>query len=209
MASPDEETPLMSALLAVDAEELSRELAKNWGLILLVGSINLLCGILALFSPTAATSVAFAFITAALLVGGCFNLLGSCYSQICYQKTAAILGIFQILLGILMATHALESLIVITWWIAVMFMIEGFYRCMLAYKNRDMTGWRSTFFSGVCAILFSLTVILAFPSSSGYTLGILLGVNFVMFGSLRIALGMMGREIANNQIESGAYMAAP
>jgi hypothetical protein len=90
------------------------------------------------------------------------------------------------------------------------FMIEGFFRCRLAKRNRDMTGWRSTFGSGVCAILFSLLVLLAFPSSSAYTLGILLGVNLVMFGTLRIALGLMGREIANNnQIESGVYVAAP
>ena len=214
MASPDEQTPLMSnifyqSLLAVDAEELSRELARNWGLILVVGAINLLGGILALLSPIAATVVALAFITAALIVVGCFNLLGACYHERCYKTASGLVGTVQILLGILMATHAVESLIILTWMIAVMFMIEGSFRCMLAYRNRDMTGWRSNFGSGVCAILFSLLVLLAFPSSSAYTLGILLGVNLVTFGTLRIALGLMGREIANNQIEIGEYVAAP
>lgn len=214
MASPDEQTPLTSnifyqSLLAVDTEELSRELAKNWGLILVVGAINLLGGILALLSPIAATVVALAFITAALIVVGCFNLLGACYHERCYKTASGLVGTVQILLGILMATHAVESLIILTWMIAVMFMIEGSFRCMLAYRNRDMTGWRSNFGSGVCAILFSLLVLLAFPSSSAYTLGILLGVNLVTFGTLRIALGLMGREIANNQIEIGEYVAAP
>jgi uncharacterized membrane protein HdeD (DUF308 family) len=54
-------------LLAVDAEELSSEHAKNWGLILVVGAVNLLGGILALFSPVTAVAMALALITVALL----------------------------------------------------------------------------------------------------------------------------------------------
>ena len=108
-----------------------------------------------------------------------------------------------------MATHAVESLKVITVWIAIIFMMDGTHRIVLAMKNRDiMRGWIGTLVSGICAILFSILVLIAMPGSSTYTLGILMGVNFVTFGLFRISIGMIGRQLAHEQLEA-AYISAP
>jgi uncharacterized membrane protein HdeD (DUF308 family) len=73
----------------------------------------------------------------------------------------------------------------------------------LALSNKDMSGWVSYLVSGICSILFSIIVWSAFPASSVYTLGILLGVNWVTYGCLRIVLGLAGRSTAKSLMAAG------
>jgi uncharacterized membrane protein HdeD (DUF308 family) len=101
-----------------------------------------------------------------------------------------------------MATHSVTSLAVLTSIVAALFLVEGVFRCILALKNRDLSGWPLTLASGVIAVAFSITVWSAFPTSSEYTLGILLGVNWITYGCLRIALAMYGRATAQSLIDS-------
>lgn len=214
MTSSNEQTPLMNgmyALAELDAEEMSQELAANWKILLALGGVNLLCGILALVSPVPATEVAFMLIVLSLFAAGGFNTLGMFYVEKCYRKASGIVGMCQTLLGVLMVTIGEEgSLLILTILIAALFVVDGTYRSVLAYKNRDMPGFGTMMGSGICQILFGLLVILAFPRSSLFTIGILLGVNLFFFGTSRIALGLLGRKIANNQIEAagGDYVSA-
>jgi len=180
MSSPDESAPLMSLVFGaveVDAAILEYELAKNWGLILSIGIINVIGGIFALISPVSASVVVLAFLTGAMIVIGFINVCGVCFVENCYRLASLLGGSFMLLLGILMATHVVERLVVLTSLVAAIFMSEGLFRSILALKNRDMPGWGLGLASGICAILFSILIISAFPRSSEYTLGILLGVN--------------------------------
>jgi uncharacterized membrane protein HdeD (DUF308 family) len=68
--------------------------------------------------------------------------------------------------------------------------------------------------SGIFAIVLSLILILALPRDSEYTVGILLGVNWVIHGAQRIALGLKGRATANAALAAansgeGGYENAP
>lgn len=93
-------------------------------------------------------------------------------------------------------------------------MLEGLARAILAFLNRDMPGWISVLISGICAILLSIIIITAMPTSAEYTLGILLGTNWVTFGIQRIMLGMVGRSTASEALATtnaptGEYANAP
>jgi uncharacterized membrane protein HdeD (DUF308 family) len=147
-----------------------------------------------------------------MIVIGFINLCGVCYVENPCRLASFLGGSFMLLLGILMATHVVESLLVLTSLVAALFMAEGIFRSTLALKNREIPGWGLSLASGICAILFSILVISAFPASSAYTLGILLGVNWLTFGSQRIALGLMGRATAKAALQApggGDYIGAP
>jgi uncharacterized membrane protein HdeD (DUF308 family) len=57
--------------------------------------------------------------------------------------------------------------------------------------------------TGIGAALISAIIWSAAPTSSSVTLGILLGINWIMYGSLRIVLAFYGRTTAHNLIEGG------
>lgn len=200
----NEGTPLLGLTLAVDAAAFDVELARDWGWILSAGIINLVGGVCALFAPTAATTVVLVFIAGGLIVIGTVNLLGVCYVEQCYRAVTFVSGAIQLCLGVLMATHSITSLVVLTSIVAAMFMVEGIFRIILSLKNRDLSGWGMTLASGILAVAFSAVVLFSFPTSSGYTLGILLGVNWITYGCLRIALAMYGRATAQTLMNAGS-----
>lgn len=202
MSSNDEGTPLLGVTLAVDAAAFDLELARNWGWILSCGIINFVGGICALFLPIGVTKVVLVFIAGGLIVVGAVNLMGVFFVEQSYRLASFISGAIQLALGILMATHSVMSLWVLTSIVAALFMVEGIFRCILALKNRDLSGWSLTLASGVIAVAFSIAVWSAFPISSEYTLGILLGVNWIAYGCLRIALAMYGRATAQSLMDS-------
>jgi len=199
----NEGTPLLGLTMAVDAAAFDLELARDWGWILAAGMINLVGGIFALFSPTAASVVVLAFVSGGLIVIGFINMMGVCYVEQCYRLATFVSGSMQLVLGILMATHSIMSLVVLTSIVAAIFMVEGIFRVVLSLKNRDLSGWGMSLASGICAVIFSIVIWTAFPTSSAYTLGILLGVNWAAYGCLRIALAMYGRATAHSLIEAG------
>jgi len=195
---------LLGALgMAVDEAALDTELAVNWGWILTGGILSLIGGIFALISPVSATVVVVTFIACAMIVIGGFSMLGVCFIEQCYRVPSFLSGAVLLALGICMSTHIVTSMVVLTGIVAVLYMIMGIFQCSLAFANPDMPGKCSYLTSGICAILFSVIVWSAFPASSVYTLGIILGVNWVTNGLLRITLGFAGRSTAKSLMSAG------
>jgi uncharacterized membrane protein HdeD (DUF308 family) len=200
--------------MQVDPAALEMQLARSWGWMMAAGAINLVGGIMALCAPITATLAFLGLLTFGMILMGSINMCGVCYLEECYRVPAFLGGFFIALLGVLMASNVVESLMVITILVAVSYMLEGVIRSILAFKNRDMPGWTSVLVSGISAILLSFIILAAFPMSSEYTLGILLGVNWVTWGVQRIVLGMVGRAKANQALESAGtggaeYVGAP
>ena len=151
---------------------------------------------MALFCPTVASNVVLGLFTFGMIVIGIITMLE--VFTVKYFRGPAIIGGFTLLvLGFLMATNAAQSLVVMTIAVAVLYMCAGIFRIVLARRNAEMKGYMPLLVSGICAIVFSLIIILAMPRDSEYTLGILLGINWVTYGAQRIVLGLYGRATAN------------
>jgi uncharacterized membrane protein HdeD (DUF308 family) len=170
-------------------------------------------GIMALFSPTLASNVVLGLMTFGMIVIGILTMLE--VFTVKYLRGPALIGGFTlVVLGFLMATNATQSLVVITVAVAAIYMCAGIFRVVLARRNPEMQGYMPLLVSGIFAIVLSLILILALPRDSEYTVGILLGVNWVVHGAQRIALGLKGRATANAALAAansgeGGYENAP
>lgn len=154
-------------------------------------------------SPISATVVVVTFIACALIVIGAFSMLGVFFTEQCYRCPTFVMGATQLALGICMSRNIVTSMVVLTGIVAVLYMILGIFQCSLACGNSGMPGYCSYLTSGICSILFSVIVWSAFPASSVYTLGIILGVNWVTNGIFRIAIGFSGRSEAKTLMAAG------
>lgn len=212
MMGSTETTPLNSsygAIFNLTREESSRELAKNWGWIQLVGILNVVCGILALLAPIVATEVAYVLIVVSLLFAGILHISGFWYAEAGHRIPTLVAGIVQVALAVVLQFHPVAGLTIFTIVVAVLFLSEGFFRIGLACQNRDMPGWGWTFFNGLSAATFSVVVMISLDMTKFYTLGILLGVNLLVLGMSRIALAQVGRSIANATIDDAAVASEP
>lgn len=208
MAPPTEDTYLLIGtyrLTDASVDEMKREIAKNWGWLVVSGMLNLFIGFWALACPNVASAFAIFWIGLTLMIVGLANMAGLWYVEKGLRTASFILGLCQVGLGILALKYPFESLAMLTIFIAIVFMSDGLYRILLACSNRErgLPHWGWTLANGVASIAFSCLVLSAFPMSSLFTIGILVGVNLISLGIARIVIGMEGRKIANEQIESG------
>ena len=195
----------------------TKELARNWGWVMAIGWINLVGGVMALCSPFTATVAILGLLVIEMILLGSLNMCGVFFLEKSYKAPAFIVGLVLAVLGFLMATNAMRSITLLTILVAVTFMVEGIYRSTLGLWNRDLPGWKSVLGSGLFEILLSAVIIALFSAASQYTLGILLGINWVIYGVQRIALGLLGRDTANKALdksmeteaEGGDYVDAP
>jgi len=197
----------------INTDVVEMELAKNYGFLLAVGSINVLFGIMALFAPIAASMVILGFLSFTMILLGVVNM-GEGFSVKYHRGPAVVGGFILVVLGFLMVTNAVSSLMVMTVAVALMYLCAGIYRAFLARKNPDMQGSKAVLISGIVAIIVSVIIIATIPFSSRITLGLLLGFNWIAYGGQRIALGLIGRETANRALEtvranSDDYASAP
>lgn len=199
MSSANEGTPLLGGLsMAVDEAAFNTQLASEWGWILAGGILSLVGGIFALMSPITATVVVVTFLSCSLIVIGAFSMLSVFFVEQCFRCASFVSGAVLLALGICMSTHLVTSMVVLTGIVAVLYMVMGIFQCSVALGNPEMPNKCGYLTSGICAILFSIIVWSAFPASSAYTLGIILGVNWVTHGFLRMTLGLAGRSTAKS-----------
>lgn len=207
-----ETTPLLFPynLINADAELAAADIAKNWGWIMAAGIINLIAGVFAIMSPTTATALLLLFASFTLVIAGAATMSGVCFAEAGMKSQSFVLGLAEIIVGLILWKYPFSSLMFATLMIAVVYMVNGAYLCGMAVQNWDSpnSGWN--LISGFCGILFSILVMSAYPMSSLYTIGIIVGVNLINIGIARFAIANKGRMLAaeNAQIEAAPATAA-
>jgi len=125
-----------------------------------------------------ATEVILWWIALLLLLVGILHVSGFWYAEHGMKWSTMSVGVVQIILAIVVFTHPLGSLMLLTILIALAFMVEGLFKVIVALQNRHqhLPGWGLLFFSGLASVLLSFVVTAALPYSATYTIGILVGV---------------------------------
>lgn len=106
------------------------------------------------------------------------------------------IGLIQLVLGVVMIKHPYSTLLTITIWLAIPVLLDGLYHCAVCFNNRELKGWGMCLVSGVSSVLLAVLVFIGLPESSMYTIGILIGVNLLTVGNMRIHVAWEGRAVA-------------
>jgi len=164
---------------------------KHWILLLVAGAISLVAGLMALLNPFAAS------LTVELLAGWSFVLVGliTVFSAFRDQGWGArifmlLLGALILLLGINLLAHPLRGLLSLTYAAAMIIMIAGVFRLMLAFKI-DLPQFRWIMgLSGVLSIALALMIFANFPQSAVIVLGVYLAIELISNGVSLIAISL-------------------
>ena len=163
---------------------------KRINIYLIVTAVLLIAlGVVCIFNPGAG------FVSAAWLMG--LFILASGISSLIFGLRAqaflpnagstTLLAIFQIIVGLMLATNILASQIALIAVFAMWVMLEGVSLAVLSidYKKGGYDRWWVMLLLGVCSILLGFLAIRK-PESTGAFLGILLGLGILANGIVRI-----------------------
>jgi uncharacterized membrane protein HdeD (DUF308 family) len=163
---------------------------KRINIYLIVTAVLLIAlGVVCIFNPGAG------FVSAAWLMG--LFILASGISSLIFGLRAqaflpnagstTLLALFQIIVGLMLATNILASQIALIAVFAMWVMFEGVSLAVLSidYKKGGYDRWWVMLLLGVCSILLGFLAIRK-PESTGAFLGILLGLGILANGIVRI-----------------------
>lgn len=209
--SADESTPLTGSASSGPQEEegffffmeTTEQIAQNWKQILVSGVLNSIMGLGFLLFPTFATEVGLLFVTSLVLATGLINTLAVCSEANPRRSPLFWVGISQILLAVLMYLNPFLTLSILTFFVAVIFMLLGSIQIASARRYRERMAARALMMiSGAASVLLSIVICLTMPTAKYYTIGVLFGVNIFNVGVNRIIIGLYGKMIAS---EDGSH----
>jgi len=164
-------------------EQAEQAYRKYGWLFWVVGFLFLAAGVLAIALPHVATFAAEIFLGWLLLLTGLVGLLNAIFGK---QRPGylwdALAGLLGVIAGILLLVYPLQGAITLTLILSIFFFVEGIAKIVSGITNRQAGGWIWMVFSGLCGVVLAILIWTALPQASVWILGLLVGINLVMFG---------------------------
>jgi uncharacterized membrane protein HdeD (DUF308 family) len=171
---------------------------KSVGLSIGLSVLLIVAGILAIASPMAA-GIAVNLVVAWLLVfSGCTHLVFSWYTRSAGGFLWELLvGILYVGIGVYLLMHPVAGLESLTLALAIYLLIEAILEFVLGFALRPFPGSGWLLFDGVITLILSVMIWRAWPSSSAWAIGILVGVSMLFSGISRLSLSLAARTVTS------------
>lgn len=174
---------------------------KKVNIYLIVTAVLLiLLGVVCIFNPGAGFASVAWLMGLLILCSGISSLIFGLRAQAFLPNAGSttLLALFQIVVGLMLATNILASQVALIAVFAMWVMFEGISLAVLSidYKKGGYDRWWLMTLLGVCSILLGFLA-LRKPESTGAFLGILLGLGILANGIVRIIAFFALRRISN------------
>ena len=170
--------------------------AKRSGVFIVLGVLNILLGIFLLGSPFMAGIITTFLLGGILLVGGIVELVHAFTAN---SWKAGILkffgGVLALIVGALFLFQPLKGLEILSWVIAVFFLMDGLSRIVAAFKVKPERGWGWLLFGGIITTLLGGYILADWPLSALWVIGLLVGIRMLFTGWAMIFAGAAAKSL--------------
>jgi uncharacterized membrane protein HdeD (DUF308 family) len=172
-------------------------LKGKWGWVVALGVVYLIAGMIALGSVVMATIASVYVVGIMMLLAGVFEVIHSfqikSWGRFLFWLA---LGVLYIIAGFVAFDNPLLTAAWLTLILGAALVASGIMRVFLGFNMKGGTPWVWVVVSGLITLLLGVVILIHWPISSLWTLGIFLGVDLVIAGVSWIALGMGLRQAA-------------
>ena len=163
---------------------IGETIRRHWVLFLIQGIIMIVLGVLAIGEPMVASIAVTLFAGWLFLFSGIVGLAGVFTARrvpgFWWGLLTALLGIA---IGLYLILRPLRGIVTLTLAVAIYFGAQGITQIIAAIEQRGMLrSWGWVVFSGIINILLAVIIISGFPGTAAWTLGLLFGINLLMWG---------------------------
>lgn len=171
------------------ARELAPLRAKS-GWIILLGFVYLIAGFIALGSVAMATVATVFIVGIMMLLAGVAEIFNA-FQVKTWGKFVVwlLLGVLYVVAGFAAFENPLLAAAVLTLVLGFALVVSGVMRIILAFGMKEGMPWMWIALSGVITLLLGAIILVHWPVSSVYVLGLFLGIDLVFAGAGWIGLG--------------------
>jgi uncharacterized membrane protein HdeD (DUF308 family) len=169
----------LSELGRLTATELRK--ARRWLTVSAV--LSMIAGVIAIAVPAVASVTMSIFIGWLLIVAGAVMTSHAFAGGRRVRVTLRLVeGILTVLIGLYIVIFPLSGTITLTFALGVWFFATGLLQIVAAIRESGTPGAGVTAFSGGVSVLLGILIVLSWPSSAAWAIGLLVGINLVFWG---------------------------
>jgi uncharacterized membrane protein HdeD (DUF308 family) len=192
----------MTESLLPELDSVRRRLAEvchaHWKLFLAEGIVMLVLGLLAIAVPEVASLAITILIGWLFFIGGIFRTLSVLrHRQMPGFVWSLLTAVLAIVLGLILLLRPIAGVLTLTLALVVFFVVEGVAAILLAIEHRrHLASWGWVLLSGLVDLLLAFLIWDGWPSSAGWAIGLLVGINMVFVGVSLIMTALAARKMA-------------
>jgi uncharacterized membrane protein HdeD (DUF308 family) len=177
---------------------IDKEKLKEFSTLSIIsGIIMTIAGLLAITNPVAG-SLAFV-----LFLGAIFTASGIIQAFVTFKAHQKSLGawfkvIMLLVTGILLLIWPADGIAAVAILFSAYFFIDAFASFQMALDLKPLKGWWLALLNGMLSFLLAVVMIVGWPFSSPFVVGVIVGVSFVMDGIVLIYLGILSKKGAHD-----------
>ena len=188
----------MTQTMGEPAEMLGR-LGRHWGWVFAYGLLTLAAGLAVLVWPGETLLVIAVLFGIQLIISGIFRFVAAFAVDDLSGGTRvlfALLGVLSIIVGLWAVRHVLLTLLALTVFLGIYWIISGVIEVFSALSHREMPhrGWAVAM--GLLSVVAGL-IVLAYPGLTLVGLAVVLGVWLIIFGVMEMAAAFRLRSPAH------------
>jgi uncharacterized membrane protein HdeD (DUF308 family) len=174
-------------------------LSVNWGLYMGAGILLMLLGAVAILVPALASWGVTIFIGWILLFGAVF-LFGTAFS---FREGGRLVvrllwAVVTLIAGLYLLIDPGQGTKTLTLVLVIYFVVMGGFRLLVAARERGQSGAGWLAVNGALSLILGLFILLDFPSSADWAIGLLVGIDFIFTGWVLVMISMAGRQTTSD-----------
>jgi uncharacterized membrane protein HdeD (DUF308 family) len=173
-------------------------LRVHWRLFLTQGVIMVILGILAVVWPGLATLAVDVYIGWLFLISGIVGLVAMFSAEdVPAFLWTLITAALSLIVGVLLLWKPAEGAVSLTLVLTAFFIAEGVFQIAgsISYRNVIPDSWGWMLASGVADLILAALIIMGWPNTVGWALGLIVGVNLITSGWAAIMMAVAGRGV--------------
>jgi uncharacterized membrane protein HdeD (DUF308 family) len=172
-------------------------LAKSWKSVMAIGVIAIFIGCVAILVPAVASVGTAIFIGWVLLIAGAFLIAAAFGAHSVGSVVLRLLWAFlTVAVGLFLIVEPHSGTLTLTFVLGVYFLFMGLTRIAAAFIARGQQGAGLVGLSGVAGLLIGILVLIKFPSSADWAIGLLVGIDLIFAGWSLVTVALVGKDLA-------------
>jgi uncharacterized membrane protein HdeD (DUF308 family) len=177
--------------------EVRAGLERSWKVLMAIGVLAIFVGCVAILIPAVAAVGTAIFIgwilviVGAILVAAAFSAvsLGSVVLRLLWAALTVIVGVWLIV-----EPH--NGTLTLTLVLGIYFLLMGLTRVAVAFMARgeQNAGWVGL--SGFAGLLIGILILVKFPSSADWAIGLLVGIDLIFAGWTLTSIALVGKDLS-------------
>ncbi len=172
-------------------------LGRSWKALMAVGVIAIVLGCIAILVPAVASVGAAIFIGWVLLIAAAF-LTAAAFSAHSVGSVAVRLAwaLLTFVVGLWLVVEPHNGTLTLTFVLGIYFLLMGITRITVAFMGRGQPNAGLVGLSGACGLLIGILVLVKFPSSADWAIGLLVGIDLIFAGWTLTSVALVGRDLS-------------